>query len=540
MEPSANKIFCSTYGCPGWVWASRRVQHCTYCQVPFLPVRSPAGAAKGGKGRSGPDAKGAGKYGGCLGKGLPPGQYQRAPPVLWPSGYPSPVAMPLQQYQQYYDPGQYAQQFPSLPPPRPQHRAGQEPSPKGAQPKRRAQSQTYASAARTPTSKPGLKPAEPPDRESKALVLARREVALYKELCEPGDPKLVRAQEALRAAKFAGLQAKDPSKQVQSITDQMGAHTHKMQCLLDEAAHIEGQMVSYAARHKSISHEVAELSRELDTLGVQLEVAKKAEQRVRPSESTAAAPADTVSSVVDVLGADFNSQLSNMAGRLQSCTGQMSPETKTVLEETFKALQGWSERITSAASKQQLADKHASSASPSPAPVHETQPGQLIGSLLSTPEEEPFIEGAGGPPFDDLDDLDDPDEFEEEFEDDAEPSQRRGGGADGEEDRAMAGCPPPGSSARGRLTGPPEGVPDSLKDEPPIQEVARSSQNVCSILQDFQESANLLSTYAAQEADKSQSQRLHPRSRSPQKGGKGGSAGSRTAPYPPSHSSGSI
>ncbi len=202
----------------------------------------------------------------------------------------------------YLLPGQYAQHFPGLlgPSQEPHAAAPSASFPRGARPKAQAkrapQAKSYAAAAAGGATA-ASKPTEPTRRESQDLILARKEVALYKEMLPPGHPKLVQAQEALRTAKFKVLQAKEPSKQVQSLKDQIGSHSHRIQTLLGEGAHVELQLLERVERHKAISHEVAELSLEVDSLGVQLKVAKRTEARARPQPLAAQSEPHSVASV---------------------------------------------------------------------------------------------------------------------------------------------------------------------------------------------------------------------------------------------------
>ena len=325
-------------------------------------------------------------------------------------------------------------------------------------------------------------------------------MALYKELLAPGHPQLVKAQESLRTAKLAGLQQKSPTQQVQSLTDQLATHRSKVEHLLDEAAHIEEVILERTARHKSLTAEVEELSQEMDTLGVQLEVARRAEARAKPPAAEVASVsrhAGTVGSVVDQLGADFGAQLAHMAQRLQGCSGQMSQDARNVLDETFAELQRWSSRITSDETKQRIA-----SASPAPQTVVKATPPEAAEG-----SDEPFVEGAGGPPFPGMDesldeDLEDQQYFNEEyneFDDDTYPPP--GGGRD-INDEILPDAP--GASGSTLLTGPPDGTPDSLAEEPPVQEASKSSKRLLAALQDFAASSEALSNsaqkYAKQES----------------------------------------
>ena len=490
-------LFCSTPGCPGWVWSSRRAQTCKYCSVRFpSPYPTPPVLKGTGKGK-GKGGKGGGKGGQGVHLPYAPGQYQAHPPV-WTQSVPAHWSYCPPAYQH---PVQYAQHYPPLPGSQGTGQlATRGAALAAASPKAKAKAKSQPRAANPHSA--GEKPGNG-EKESAELILARREVALYKELLPPGHHKLVRAQESYRQARFAGLQAKEPSKQVQSLQDQLASHAAKVEHLLDEAAWLEAEVESHATRHAAVTLEIKDLDSEIGTLEVQLEVARKAataEQLARGSGTTGKSATPLVKSAVEKVGADLKQHIDFMAQRIQASHASIPPEAIRFLEETFSELG----KVAATVSSPESQDRYTRSV----LPTSDASPGQLEG-IPEEGAEEPFIEGAGRPPYDaeggrDSQAGDEMAFFNEEFD---------------ELDDDLADPAPPAKHARKQSASasPGEDNPVDLSQEPPTEEIARSCRRLLSCVQAVAKNADDLETI----------------SRRRKSGAQGG--GTRTGPYPPGH-----
>ncbi len=278
---SQGKVFCTTPGCPGWVWNNRKkVSHCHLCSEPidWTGVHGVTGNQKG----FGKSLKGKGKA-----KGVVPSQYTQG--GFLPEGWPQLSPGPMYQYGWY--------------PPLLPHGAWSKGGPKGRGKPQNLQSQQQPVQPRT--MRPGRgkgkdsggQHGQTPISEDSArkqaeqqLALAQQEVQFYrrveqKEMLPPHSAQMQAAQERLRKAKLHELGSRSLLQQAKSLRDKLHSLELRLQNQRVEAPRIMDTMATLKEQHQVLAESHIELKKERAEVRARLDLVEHASSKALPESS---------------------------------------------------------------------------------------------------------------------------------------------------------------------------------------------------------------------------------------------------------------
>ena len=323
------KIFCTTPGCSGWIWSSRRkVSHCRQCMAPIDWTSVSKGGPAGHKGQAkSTSGKGAHQQflGGVPQDGWPPlvsgsqySQFGWMPPVgFWSKGK-----------------GKFGQPlFPG-----PQWGKGKG---KGQTqpPSTTWQAKGNFSKGQGGSADSGACTAGGSDGDRKKaeqqVALAQQEVQFYRRMEQrgmlaPNSRQMRESQERLRKAKLHELGSRSLPQQAKSLRDKLQSLEIKLSQQRLEASRITDEFVTLEERHRVLAASHVELKKERQDIKARLDLVEHSATKELPDGSWKQAKG---TGPMDEVFMQFQSQLASLFPDLDKA---QSEALQTALGNAYK------------------------------------------------------------------------------------------------------------------------------------------------------------------------------------------------------------